>query len=105
MWHRDYSIILECDEYVNPANEDECGLVEVFVRAYFDDDILQNIEVRRVESLDEDRQLITLAKRDMRRALKYAEIRALDRGAEWQSEYRLCELNQKAEWAVEEGKL
>jgi len=89
MWFREFQIILECDDYVNPKfPEDESGLVEITALAQFAGDELDSIKIIQVWSLDEDKK-ITLSDKDTKRAMIYLEARALDRQWAWASEHAL----------------
>jgi hypothetical protein len=91
MWFREFQIILECDDYVNPKfPEDESGLVEITALAQFAGDELDSIKIIQVWSLDEDKEII-LSDKDKQTAMRYLEARALDRQWEWASVHALEE--------------
>ena len=90
MWFREFQIVLECDDYVNPKFPDESGLVEITALAEFAGDELDSIKIIQVWSLDEDKK-ITLSDKDTKRAMIYLEARALDRQWAWASEHALAE--------------
>jgi hypothetical protein len=99
MWHKDFALTIETDEYLNPLNRDERGLVEIHATASFREDGPDEIKINKVYCTDTDK-LVTLSSADTRMAMFYLEARAYDRIMQWQAEAELADYCRTEDWKV-----
>jgi hypothetical protein len=106
MWSRKFVKTYETWDYVNPKNPEESGLVRIFARAWFNDDIFEYVEILRLKCMDTKRflQKEGMSDGDMGRIMSLLEATALSEAASWSSEERLQNIERHVEWVVDEAK-
>lgn len=105
MWSRDFRKTYETWDYVNPKNPEESGLVRIHAKAFFNDDVLDRVEIKKLQCHDTKRVLTLedLSEGDLGRINELLESTAVSEAASWISEERLSAYERRVEWAVDEA--